>query len=151
MQCQFFEMFSIFQMMFIKEVILIQWEFCMTYPLPCWTTWSSRSIYLSKTKIIIGNLPLFYWKILYKNSWIEFAPQRCFILLFSVCVVGDSIYHEVTRYTLKWWSKKIPSKYRFIGYRLNLSHISVHSHYLLPFDTNHSIKTFLILSKALKM
>ena len=26
---KFFKMFSIFQMMFIKEVILIQWEFIM--------------------------------------------------------------------------------------------------------------------------
>ena len=25
-------------------------------------------------------------------------------------------------FTLKWWSKNIPSKYRFIEYRLNLSH-----------------------------
>ena len=40
--------------------------------------------------------------ILYK----KFAPQRCFILLFSVCVVGDSIYPEVTRYTLKYGPRK---------------------------------------------
>ena len=82
-------------------------------PLPCWTTWSSRSIYMPKTNIIVGNLPLFYWRIFCKKSLIEFASQICIILLFSV-FVGDSIYLEVTRYTLKWWSKKIPSKYRFI-------------------------------------
>ena len=105
-------------------------------------TSSSRSIYSSKTNIIVGNLPLFNWRIFHKNSLIEFAPQRCFVLLFSVCVVGDSFYPEVTRYTLKWWSKKIPSNCRFIEYRLNLSHISVHSHSLLPFHTKQSIKTF---------
>ena len=48
--------------------------------------------------------------------------------------VGDSIYPEVTHYTLKWWSKKIPSNYRFIEYRLNSSDIYVHSHCLLPFN-----------------
>ena len=123
------------------------------YPLPyaCWTMWSIRSIYSSKTNIIVGNLPLFYWIIFHKNSWIEFAPQRCFILLFSVCVVGGSIYPEVTRFTLKWWSKKTLSNYRFIEYRLNLSHISVHSQCLLLFNTKQSIKTFIFFSNALKM
>ena len=43
---------------------------------------------------------LFYWKIL-KNNLIECSPQRCYKLLFPVCVVGDSIYPEVTRYSLK--------------------------------------------------
>ena len=69
----------------------------------------------------------------------------------SVSVVGDSIYPEVTRYTLKWGSKKTLSNYRFIKYRLNLSHIFVHSHCLLPFNTKQSIKTFIIFSNALKM
>ena len=119
-------------------------------PLPSWTTWSSFTMYLLKTNIVVGNLPLFYWRIFYKNSLIEFALQRRFIFLFSVCVVGDSIYPEVTPYTLKLWSKKIPSKYCFIEYRLILSHISVHSHCLLPFNTKKTIKTF-FLSNALKV
>ena len=110
-----------------------------------------ESLNLSKTNIIVGNLPLFYWRIFFKNSLIEFAPQRSFILLFSVCAVGDSIYPEVTRYTLKWWSKKTLSNYRYIEYRLNLSHISVHSQCLLPFNTKQSLKTFIFFSNALKM
>ena len=97
---EIFMMFSIVQMMFIKEVILIRWEFCMIRPRV------ERRDRLVKNKINVGNLPLFYWRIFYKNSLIEFAPQRCFILLFSVCVMGNSIYPEVTRYTLEWWSKK---------------------------------------------
>ena len=33
-----------------------------------------------------------------KNSLTELASQICFILLLTVCVVGDSISPEVTRY-----------------------------------------------------
>ena len=123
-------------------------------PLPCWTTWSSHSINLSKTNIIVGNLTLFYWWVFYKNSLTESAHQRCLILLFSVCVVGDSIYPEKTRYRLKSISSLQENSFKisFIRvYRLNLSHISVHSHYLLTCNIKQSLKTFLILSKALKM
>ena len=53
--------------------------------------------------------------------------------------------------TLKWWSKKTPSNYRLIEYRLNLSHnCSVHSHCLLFFNSKQSIKTFLTHSKCKK-
>ena len=84
---KFFKMFSIVQMMFTKEVIFLH------DPLLCWTTWLSLSISLSKTNIIIGNLPLFYWRIFYKYSLIEFAPQRCFIMLFSFW--SDSLYTKM--------------------------------------------------------
>ena len=47
---------------------------------------------VAQTNIIVGNLPLF---LFYKNSLTEFTSQRCFILLFSVCIMGDSIYPEV--------------------------------------------------------
>ena len=49
---------------------------------------------VAQTNIIVGNLPLF---LFYKNSLTEFTSQRCFIWLFSVCIMGDSIYPEVTR------------------------------------------------------
>ena len=48
------------------------------------------------------------------------TPKMLYNVVF-VCVVGDSIYPVVTRNTLKWWPQKIPSKYHFIEYRLNLS------------------------------
>lgn len=58
------------------------------------------------------------------------SRKICIILYmqFSVGVVRDSIYPEVTRYTLKWQSTEMSIKYNFNERRLNSSHRFSHAH-----------------------
>ena len=134
MQCQsFLKCFQSFQRCLLKRSFKFDENFAWSAPV--------LNNVIESLNLFVKNKyncrePLFFLLNIFSiHRIIEFALQRSFILLFSVRVVGDSIYPEVTRYTLKWRSKKFPSKYCYIVYIRNLNHISVHSHCLLPFNT----------------
>lgn len=91
----------------------------------------TRSVTVFKQSESFMNFSFVLFMDIVRKQFVRINSRKICIILymqFSVGVVRDSIYPEVTRYTLKWQSTEMSIKYNFNERRLNSSHRFSHAH-----------------------